>query len=66
VISSTCETTSRVLRQESAVIVNDDLISDGVLRSFVDDCVVPALVERFLRSRRLPELVTSEHNVNQP
>jgi hypothetical protein len=56
---------SNVPRQETAVSVTEHFISDG-LRSFVDDCVVPALVERFLRSRQLPQLVTSEHNVDQP
>ena len=41
--------------------------SRGVVLQIVDDCVVPALVEAFLRTRiNLPAFLGREHNGDQP
>jgi hypothetical protein len=41
--------------------------SDEIVMHLVDDWIVPALVEEFLRCRmNLPELAGREHNVDQP
>lgn len=55
------------VRAEPRLEIAAGTFLDEALLQLVEDCVVPTLVERFLRQRvNLPELVTCEHNVDQP
>ena len=57
--------TSR-LRTETTLEIVDGTFSNKAAHQFIDDCIVPALVEGFLRSRlNLPDLVDTAHNVDQ-
>ena len=52
-------------RSETTLEITAGTFEEG-LKQFVEACIVPALVESFLRTRtNLPEFVTPEHNVDQ-
>jgi len=60
---------SRAIRRNSRVEldVDDGAFSNEVVLHLVDDCIVPALVDAFLRSRsNLPLDLEDAHNVDQP
>jgi hypothetical protein len=51
---------------EVKLVVGDAVFSKESLLQFVDDCIVPALVDVFLGSRlNLPGPAGSAHNVDQ-
>ena len=57
--------TPRVRKESKLEVAGSAFPQHAVLR-LVDDWIVPALVEQFLRGRRnLPEAVRTEHNVGQ-
>lgn len=57
---------SKSLRSDTRVEIVGEAFPERKLLQFVDDCIVPALVEQFLRSRvNLSGSIGSEHNVDQ-
>ena len=40
-------------------------LSDGMIRGIIDDCIVPALVQELLGSRRLTSRRKGRHNGDQ-
>ena len=52
--------------QETDLEIAFGTFSQTDMMKFVDDCIVPALVERFLRQNtNLPAFGASRHNVDQ-
>ncbi len=61
--SETWQKPSPKLRSEPKLEIAAGTFSQEVLLQLVDDWIVPAMVEDFLRSRmNLPELISREHN----
>ena len=55
------------LRSETTLQIAAGTFREEAFLQIIEDCIVPALVESFLRSRtNLPEFATCEHNVHQP
>jgi hypothetical protein len=53
-------------RPETVLVITGGIFSKEVLIELVDDCIVPALVDEFLRTRRnLPDHTNSVHNETQ-
>jgi len=51
------------LRAEPKLEIGKRTLRNDALRDFVSDCIVPALVDRFLRDRlNLQDPVRGEHN----
>jgi hypothetical protein len=54
------------LRPEPKLEIATETFSKELVLQLVDDCIVPALVDEFLRRRmNLPDLSGREHNVDQ-
>jgi hypothetical protein len=54
------------LRAEPQLQILEGTFCDDALRNFVSDCIVPALVDSFLRSRlSLQDSIGHAHNVDQ-
>jgi len=54
------------LGAEAALQITHEVFPGAVIRDFVEDYIVPALVESYLRNRvSLPEQVGCEHTVDQ-
>lgn len=53
-------------RPSPQLLIADDLFSQPIVRALVEDCIVPALVEEFLRTRlHLPDPAPAAHNETQ-
>jgi hypothetical protein len=53
-------------RSEPTLVISGGTFSEEVVVELVDDCIVPALVDEFLRTRlNLPERGEKEHNVTR-
>jgi hypothetical protein len=54
------------LRPEPKLEISAGTFSEEALLHFAENCIVPALVEQFLRARfNLPGSIRREHNVDQ-
>jgi hypothetical protein len=60
------EQSGRRLTSEPQLEIGPGIFSQDLVFQLVNDCIVPALVEEFLRSRTsLREAVRGEHNEDQ-
>jgi hypothetical protein len=61
--SAATQKPSQRLRPEPKLEIVIGTFSKGMVLQLVDDWIVPALVEKFMRSRtNLPEAIRREHN----
>lgn len=54
-------------RADATLQITAGILPEKAIFEFVEDCIVPELVEGYLRSKmNLPEFAIRAHNVDQP